>query len=197
MTGLLLSSLAGCRSISGDRVSAPDALAVGPGHRNGHQQTDDARRPTATAPSQQNQPSQIHARFNAHSTVGQTSDPIDRGRIRRRRSPNMLSLSGVPAVVRKELDALVGHGLVVLLALLAALFLAIGIVVRQRATMDVPPRTGVSSRDGPDAGAQTAVVGRNRRRGRSGSSSRRSRWPTARCFWCSPSWFPPCCSRCR
>jgi len=40
---------------------------------------------------------------------------------------------------------LVGHGLVVLLALLAALFLAIGIVVRQRATMDVPPEDGVSS----------------------------------------------------
>lgn len=40
---------------------------------------------------------------------------------------------------------MVGHGLVVLLALLAALFLAIGIVVRQRATMDVPPEHGVSS----------------------------------------------------
>jgi drug/metabolite transporter (DMT)-like permease len=40
---------------------------------------------------------------------------------------------------------LVGHGLVVLLALLAAVFLAIGIVVRQRATMDVPPEHGVSS----------------------------------------------------
>jgi drug/metabolite transporter (DMT)-like permease len=40
---------------------------------------------------------------------------------------------------------LVGQGLVVLLALLAALFLAIGIVVRQRATMDVPPEHGVSS----------------------------------------------------
>ena len=57
----------------------------------------------------------------------------------------MLSLFGVLAVVLKELDALVGHGLVVLLALLAALFLAIGIVVRQRATMDVPPEHGVSS----------------------------------------------------
>lgn len=34
--------------------------------------------------------------------------------------------------------------LVVALALLAALFLAIGIVVRQRATMDVPPEHGVS-----------------------------------------------------
>jgi drug/metabolite transporter (DMT)-like permease len=42
-------------------------------------------------------------------------------------------------------DAVVGDGLVVLLALLAALFLAIGIVVRQRATMDVPPEHGVSS----------------------------------------------------
>ena len=40
---------------------------------------------------------------------------------------------------------MVGHGLVVLLALLAALFLAIGIVVRQRATMNVPPEHGVSS----------------------------------------------------
>jgi drug/metabolite transporter (DMT)-like permease len=39
---------------------------------------------------------------------------------------------------------LVGHGLVVLLSLLAAVFLAIGIVVRQRATMDVPPEHGVS-----------------------------------------------------
>jgi drug/metabolite transporter (DMT)-like permease len=42
-------------------------------------------------------------------------------------------------------DALVGHGLVVLLSLLAALFLAIGIVVRQRATIDVPPEHGVST----------------------------------------------------
>lgn len=41
---------------------------------------------------------------------------------------------------------MVGHGLVVLLALLAALFLAIGIVVRQRATMDVPAEDGVSPR---------------------------------------------------
>ena len=40
---------------------------------------------------------------------------------------------------------MVGHGLVVLLAFLAALFLAIGIVVRQRATMDVPAEHGVSS----------------------------------------------------
>ncbi|ULE35586.1 DMT family transporter [Mycobacterium sp. IDR2000157661] len=40
---------------------------------------------------------------------------------------------------------MVGHGLVVLLALLAAVFLAIGIVVRQRATMDVPAEHGVSS----------------------------------------------------
>jgi drug/metabolite transporter (DMT)-like permease len=43
------------------------------------------------------------------------------------------------------LDALVGHGLTVLLAVLAAVFLAIGIVVRQRATMDVPQEHGVSS----------------------------------------------------
>jgi drug/metabolite transporter (DMT)-like permease len=48
-------------------------------------------------------------------------------------------------VARKELDALVGHGLTVLLAVLAAVFLAIGIVVRQRATMDVPQEHGVSS----------------------------------------------------
>ncbi|MCT7661454.1 DMT family transporter [Mycobacterium deserti] len=40
---------------------------------------------------------------------------------------------------------MVGQGLVVLLALLAALFLAIGIVVRQRATMNVPPEHGVST----------------------------------------------------
>jgi drug/metabolite transporter (DMT)-like permease len=40
---------------------------------------------------------------------------------------------------------LVGHGLAVLFALLAALFLAIGIVVRQRATMDVPEEQGVSA----------------------------------------------------
>lgn len=40
---------------------------------------------------------------------------------------------------------MVGHGLVVLLSLLAAVFLAIGIVVRQRATMDVPPEHGVSA----------------------------------------------------
>jgi drug/metabolite transporter (DMT)-like permease len=39
---------------------------------------------------------------------------------------------------------LVSHGLAVLFALLAAVFLAIGIVVRQRATMDVPPEKGVS-----------------------------------------------------
>src|ERR1700716_96862 len=57
----------------------------------------------------------------------------------------MLCLFGVVAVARKELDALVGHGLVVLLAVLAAVFLAIGIVVRQRATMDVPQEHGVSS----------------------------------------------------
>ena len=40
---------------------------------------------------------------------------------------------------------MVGHGLVVLLALCAAIFAAIGIVVRQRATMDVPPEHGVST----------------------------------------------------
>jgi drug/metabolite transporter (DMT)-like permease len=57
----------------------------------------------------------------------------------------VLFLFGVVAVARKELDALVGHGLTVLLAVLAAVFLAIGIVVRQRATMDVPQEHGVSS----------------------------------------------------
>ena len=40
---------------------------------------------------------------------------------------------------------MVGHGLAVMFALLAALFLAIGIVVRQRATMDVPEDQGVSA----------------------------------------------------
>ncbi len=40
---------------------------------------------------------------------------------------------------------MVGHGLAVMFALLAALFLAVGIVVRQRATMDVPEDQGVSA----------------------------------------------------
>ncbi|MGB0970703.1 MAG: DMT family transporter [Mycobacterium sp.] len=40
--------------------------------------------------------------------------------------------------------AVVDHALTVLLALLAAVFLAIGIVVRQRATIDVPAEHGVS-----------------------------------------------------
>lgn len=40
---------------------------------------------------------------------------------------------------------LVGQGLVVLFALCAAVLAAIGIVVRQRATMDVPPEYGVST----------------------------------------------------
>ena len=57
----------------------------------------------------------------------------------------MLFLFNVVAVARKERDALVGHGLVVVLAVLAAVFLAIGIVMRQRATMDVPQEHGVSS----------------------------------------------------
>jgi drug/metabolite transporter (DMT)-like permease len=38
-----------------------------------------------------------------------------------------------------------GHGLVVLFALCAAVFMAVGIVVRQRATMDVPSDEGVSA----------------------------------------------------
>jgi drug/metabolite transporter (DMT)-like permease len=40
---------------------------------------------------------------------------------------------------------LLGHGLVVLFALCAAVFMAIGIVVRQRATLDVPADQGVSA----------------------------------------------------
>lgn len=40
---------------------------------------------------------------------------------------------------------MVGQGLAVFFALLAAVFMAIGIVVRQRATMDVPPDKGVST----------------------------------------------------
>ncbi len=40
--------------------------------------------------------------------------------------------------------AVVDHALTVLLALLAAVFLAVGIVVRQRATIDVPAEHGVS-----------------------------------------------------
>ncbi|MBX7430939.1 DMT family transporter [Mycobacterium sp. Y57] len=40
---------------------------------------------------------------------------------------------------------MLGHGLTVLLAFLAAVFLAIGIVVRQRATIDVPAEHGVSA----------------------------------------------------
>ncbi|BBY74753.1 hypothetical protein MPRF_16520 [Mycolicibacterium parafortuitum] len=40
---------------------------------------------------------------------------------------------------------MIGHGLTVLLAILAAVFLAIGIVVRQRATLDVPAEDGVSA----------------------------------------------------
>ncbi|MGP4058575.1 DMT family transporter [Mycobacterium sp. 4D054] len=40
---------------------------------------------------------------------------------------------------------MIGHGLTVLLAFLAAVFLAVGIVVRQRATLDVPAEDGVSA----------------------------------------------------
>ncbi|MGE2837187.1 DMT family transporter [Mycobacterium sp. SMC-4] len=39
---------------------------------------------------------------------------------------------------------MIGHGLTVLLALLAAVFLALGIVIRQRATLDVPAEHGIS-----------------------------------------------------
>ncbi|WP_183466504.1 DMT family transporter [Mycolicibacterium iranicum] len=39
---------------------------------------------------------------------------------------------------------MIGHGLTVLLAFLAAVFLAVGIVVRQRATLDVPAEHGIS-----------------------------------------------------
>lgn len=41
---------------------------------------------------------------------------------------------------------MIGHGLTIFLALCAAVFMAIGIVVRQRATMDVPSEDGVSAR---------------------------------------------------
>ncbi|MET0476096.1 MAG: DMT family transporter [Mycobacterium sp.] len=41
---------------------------------------------------------------------------------------------------------MLGHGLVVLFALCAAVCMAVGIVVRQRATMDVPSDDGVSTR---------------------------------------------------
>lgn len=41
---------------------------------------------------------------------------------------------------------MIGHGLTIFLALCAAVFMAIGIVVRQRATMDVPPEHGVSTK---------------------------------------------------
>lgn len=40
---------------------------------------------------------------------------------------------------------MLGHALVVLFALCAAIFAAVGIVVRQRATLDVPPEHGVST----------------------------------------------------
>ncbi|KWX63273.1 DMT family transporter [Mycobacterium sp. NAZ190054] len=40
---------------------------------------------------------------------------------------------------------MIGHGLTVLLAFLAAVFLAVGIVVRQRATLDVPAEHGISA----------------------------------------------------
>ncbi|MCV7359974.1 DMT family transporter [Mycolicibacterium neworleansense] len=40
---------------------------------------------------------------------------------------------------------MLGNGLAVLFALCAAIFAAVGIVVRQRATMDVPPEKGVST----------------------------------------------------
>ena len=40
---------------------------------------------------------------------------------------------------------MLGPALVVLFALCAAIFAAVGIVVRQRATLDVPPEHGVST----------------------------------------------------
>lgn len=40
---------------------------------------------------------------------------------------------------------MIGHGLVIVFALCAAVFMAIGIVVRQRATMDLPAEDGVST----------------------------------------------------
>ncbi|BBZ09472.1 hypothetical protein MDOR_36410 [Mycolicibacterium doricum] len=56
----------------------------------------------------------------------------------------MLSVvSTVP--LRKGVSGLVGHGFAVSFALLAAIFMAIGIVIRQRATLDVPPEKGIST----------------------------------------------------
>lgn len=42
-------------------------------------------------------------------------------------------------------SGVIDHGVTVLLALLAAVFLAVGIVVRQRATLDVPAEHGIST----------------------------------------------------
>ncbi|BBZ63715.1 hypothetical protein MMON_50160 [Mycolicibacterium monacense] len=56
----------------------------------------------------------------------------------------MLSVVSIGPVC-KGVSGLVGHGFAVFFALLAAIFMAIGIVVRQRATMDVPPEKGVST----------------------------------------------------
>lgn len=50
----------------------------------------------------------------------------------------------MPAAAGKDDNTLVTHSLTVVAALLAAVFMAIGIVVRQRATLDVPPEAGVS-----------------------------------------------------
>ncbi|WP_407664134.1 DMT family transporter [Mycolicibacterium murale] len=50
----------------------------------------------------------------------------------------------MPASAGKDDTTLVTHSLTVISALLAAVFMAVGIVVRQRATLDVPPEAGVS-----------------------------------------------------
>ena len=101
---------------------------------------------STTAPTSKINRRKFMCRFYAHSVrVKLIETIVETGPRWASASPNMLFLFDVVAVARKELDALVGHGLVVLLAVLAAVFLAIGIVVRQRATMDVPQEHGVSS----------------------------------------------------
>jgi drug/metabolite transporter (DMT)-like permease len=52
--------------------------------------------------------------------------------------------TAMPVSAGKDDNTLVTHSLTVVAALLAAVFMAIGIVVRQRATIDVPPEAGVS-----------------------------------------------------
>ncbi len=56
----------------------------------------------------------------------------------------MLSVVSI-VPLRKGVSGLVSHGFAVSFALLAAIFMAIGIVVRQRATLDVPAEKGIST----------------------------------------------------